>query len=96
MIQNLVARRRQVKSLMKDPKLSASEQAQLDIRQKALKLTANSMYGCLGFEHSRFFALPLAMLITAKGREILQNTVDLAQNQCHLEVSSRKSLAFTH
>ena len=83
---NLVARRRQIKTMMKDSKLSASAMAQLHIRQQALKLTANSMYGCLGFAHSRFFARPLAMLITGKGREILQSTVDLAQTVCRLEV----------
>ncbi|KAI9257390.1 DNA polymerase family B-domain-containing protein [Phascolomyces articulosus] len=78
LIKTLVDRRRQVKKLMKDPKNTETELMQFDIRQKALKLTANSMYGCLGFSNSRFYAKPLAMLITHKGREILQNTVDLA------------------
>jgi len=59
---------------------------QLDIRQKALKLTANSMYGCLGFSNSRFFAQPIAALVTAMGRETLQRTVDIAQNTVGLDV----------
>ncbi|CAO3621927.1 unnamed protein product [Cunninghamella blakesleeana] len=78
LLKTLVERRRQVKYMMKDSNISKTKMMQLDIRQKGLKLTANSMYGCLGFSHSRFFAKPLAMLITHKGREILQNTVDLA------------------
>ncbi|KAJ3182355.1 DNA-directed DNA polymerase alpha catalytic subunit pol1 [Geranomyces variabilis] len=77
----LVDRRRVVKNLMKDARATPVELAQYDIRQKGLKLTANSMYGCLGFAMSRFYAKPLAMLITAKGREILQNTVHVAEEE---------------
>lgn len=81
LIAGLVGRRREVKKLMKAPGVSASKAAQYDIKQLALKLTANSMYGCLGFEGSRFYARPLAALTTSKGREILTNTRELAENQ---------------
>ncbi|KAH8929184.1 hypothetical protein BT69DRAFT_1307109 [Atractiella rhizophila] len=86
LIANLVRRRRKVKELMKDKSNKAKLlQEKWDIRQLALKLTANSMYGCLGFEGSRFYARPLAALTTSKGREILTNTRDLAES-LHLEV----------
>ncbi|KAJ1512226.1 DNA polymerase alpha catalytic subunit [Coelomomyces lativittatus] len=76
LIKSLVDRRKAVKKLMKD--CPSHERNQYNIRQLALKLTANSMYGCLGFLHSRFYCKPLAMLITKLGRDILQDTVDLA------------------
>ncbi|GAA5933337.1 uncharacterized protein JCM15063_001287 [Sporobolomyces koalae] len=74
LIASLVARRKIVKGLMKDKKATVAKLMQYDITQKALKLTANSMYGCLGFEGSRFYARPLAALTTFKGREILTRT----------------------
>jgi len=86
LIRNLVNRRREVKKLMKD-KIATSDQIQTwDIKQQALKLTANSMYGCLGYVKSRFYARPLAVLTTAKGREILQSTKDLAESTHGLRV----------
>ncbi|XP_019718665.1 DNA polymerase alpha catalytic subunit [Hippocampus comes] len=84
-IRKLVERRKNVKQLMKQQDINSDLYLQYDIRQKALKLTANSMYGCLGFSYSRFYAKPLAALVTHKGREILMHTKDMVQKM-NLEV----------
>ncbi|KAI0010276.1 hypothetical protein F4779DRAFT_314524 [Xylariaceae sp. FL0662B] len=81
LIATLVSRRRQVKSLMKDRNATPQQLATWDIKQLALKLTANSMYGCLGYTRSRFYARPLAVLTTYKGREILRSTKELAESK---------------
>ena len=86
LIRTLVSRRREVKKLMKDKAATEDQRQTWDVKQQALKLTANSMYGCLGYTKSRFYARPLAALTTSKGREILQSTKDLAESAHALRV----------
>ncbi|KAK0266864.1 DNA-directed DNA polymerase alpha catalytic subunit pol1 [Friedmanniomyces endolithicus] len=86
LIRTLVSRRREVKKLMKTKGITDEERQTWDVKQLALKLTANSMYGCLGYTKSRFYARPLAALTTSKGREILQSTKELAESAHALRV----------
>ncbi|KAJ8907735.1 hypothetical protein NDN08_007841 [Rhodosorus marinus] len=79
-LRRLVEQRRSVKLQMKSTK-NPLLQKQLETRQLALKLTANSIYGCLGFENSRYFAQPMAEMVTAQGRDTLMKTVDLARDK---------------
>nr|XP_050870049.1 DNA polymerase alpha catalytic subunit-like isoform X2 [Vespula vulgaris] len=79
-IQRLTEYRKQVKKLITLPDISPSQKMQYNAKQIALKLMANSIYGCLGAPHCRFYAKGLAALITSKGREILLNTKHLIEN----------------
>jgi len=84
-IRRLVDSRKEVKNAMKsaqDPRRFQN----LNIRQQALKLIANSIYGCLGFQHSRFHARPLAALVTCKGREALNSTCTVITQELQLDV----------
>lgn len=74
MIRYLVQKRREIKALIKGEK-DKLKKKQLDIKQLALKILANSMYGCLGFTNSRFCATKIASTVTqtvgeANGREV--------------------------
>lgn len=94
-LQGLVRKRRTVKAAAKacaDP----VQRRQLDIQQQAIKLTANSMYGCLGFTASRFYCRPLAQLITSQGREILASTVALVRDNLGLDVRFPLLFFFGH
>jgi DNA polymerase alpha subunit A len=80
-IGNLVRSRQEIKAQMKKVNPGTDEYLRLDVRQKGLKLTANSMYGCLGFGMSRFCAKTLAAMITSKGRELLSQTKIVVEKQ---------------
>lgn len=84
-LRRLVESRREVKKLISAGG-DAARMAQWNIRQTALKITANSVYGCLGFNASRFCARRLAALVTGLGRALLVSTKELVENM-QLEVS---------
>ncbi|DBA02686.1 TPA: hypothetical protein N0F65_010511, partial [Lagenidium giganteum] len=87
-IKRLLESRKMVKQQLKaETKAGNMEKATLlDIRQRAIKLTANSMYGCLGFRFSRFYAKPIAALITSTGRQTLQRAKEVAEQECGYDV----------
>ncbi|MES1919402.1 DNA polymerase alpha catalytic subunit [Bonamia ostreae] len=78
-VKKLLERRGNVKKLM-NKTVSERERGSLDIRQKALKLVANSIYGCLGFERSRFYCKEMASLITLLGRKSLLAAKNAAED----------------
>ena len=84
-LKTLVEKRKLVKNQIKAER-DPVKLGQLDIRQKALKLTANSMYGCLGFSSSRFHAQAIAALITRTGRETLLKTKEIAEEKLGFNV----------
>ncbi|MES1907102.1 MAG: hypothetical protein MHM6MM_000285 [Cercozoa sp. M6MM] len=74
----LLRERAAVKDAMKKEKDETRKGIQ-NVRQLALKLVCNSMYGTLGFPASRFCCKPLAALITAEGREAIQTAKRVAE-----------------
>lgn len=70
-LESLINERSNVKKLYIETKSNY-----LNIKQKALKLTANSIYGCLGFKNCRFYNSFMAKFITAMGRNLLIKTIN--------------------
>ncbi|ADM11550.2 DNA-directed DNA polymerase alpha [Encephalitozoon intestinalis ATCC 50506] len=84
-LEGFVGRRKAIKDLMKQSRTPEEAKA-LDIRQKALKLTANSIYGCLGFTGSRFCNYTMAAYITNKGRDLLLEAKRIAEEECGMRI----------
>ena len=72
----LVDERKNVKNQQKQEK-DKFKHSLLEIKQKSLKITANSLYGYLGYKNSRFYAKEIAALITKTGRRILRNAANI-------------------
>jgi len=63
----------------------------LDAQQKALKVSANSMYGSFGTKEGLLSFIPGAASVTAMGRQLIIAAIDFAVNR-HMEKSKFKTL----
>lgn len=63
------------------------EHVVLDRRQNALKVCANSVYGLMGFEKSRYFGhVGCAESVTTVGRQLLAQIVEYIRDRYPVEV----------
>lgn len=94
-LENLIDRRGLVKREMKDVKrklnsetISKTQRSKLedklealDIKQLAVKVVANSIYGSLGFKTSRFYSKDIAAMVTYYGRSLLKKTIEVVEQE---------------
>lgn len=87
MIKYLLEERKAVKTLMKNCDTSSITYTVYDRRQNALKICANSVYGMMGFQHSRYFGhLGCAESVTTLGRNYLANVISEIQVKYPVQV----------
>lgn len=78
----LVTARADVRSFMRLEK-DKCKLAAFEVRQKALKLVCNSVYGCLGASWSIFCDKTLAARVTSIGRSMLATACDVVKEHGH-------------
>ncbi|XP_044765061.1 DNA polymerase alpha catalytic subunit-like isoform X2 [Coccinella septempunctata] len=81
LMSHFIERRKTVKSRMKSLDKHSNTYFRYQIYQTALKLSANSVYGCIAFQNFRYKCPSLAQDITRKAREILSSTVQLLKTE---------------
>lgn len=53
----------------------------MEIKQLAVKVVANSIYGSLGFKTSRFYSKDIAAMVTFYGRNLLKKTIEVVEQE---------------
>jgi DNA polymerase delta subunit 1 len=87
MIRSILEERKAVKALMQSCSKGSIEHVVLDRRQNALKVCANSVYGLMGFEKSRYFGhVGCAESVTTVGRQLLAHIVEYIKDRYPVEV----------
>lgn len=82
-LKNLIEKRKAIKLEMKN---NANDADFLDIKQRAVKLASNSIYGCLGAKFSRFYSPAMAEFVTAVGRDLLLKTKKIVEEKFNLKI----------
>lgn len=83
-LENLLETRFAIKKKMK--KASGEEARVLNAKQLALKIMANSFYGYTGYLRARLYVMDVANSITAYGRENIQKTKKIIEENFPVEV----------
>lgn len=87
MIKRLLDERVAVKQQMKECDKTSVEYVVLDRRQNALKVCANSVYGMMGFQKSKYFGhVGCAESVTMVGRELLSRVVETIEQNYGVSV----------
>jgi DNA polymerase I len=84
-VRQLVEDRDKMKTKMRNA-ASEEERRILDAKQIALKYMTNSFYGYTGYVRAKFYVLDIASTITACGRELIQKTKNVVEEESQFKV----------
>jgi len=79
-LERLIQERVRLKREMKKHKRGSREYRSLDAQQWALKITANSFYGMLGYPRARWYFKQCAESVTSFGRHYIKSTINMAKD----------------
>lgn len=79
-LEKIIQERVRLKTEMKKHKPGSRDYRQLDAQQWALKITANSFYGMLGYPRARWYFKQCAESVTSFGRHYIKNTINMARD----------------
>jgi len=79
-LEKLIQERVRLKREMKKHKRGSREYRSLDAQQWALKITANSFYGMLGYARARWYFKQCAESVTSFGRHYIKGTIEMAKD----------------
>ena len=78
LLQDLISKRREIKTKMKDVERDSPEYRLLDIQQQTLKILTNSFYGYTGWSGARWYCKACAEATTAWGRYFIRKSAEIA------------------